>query len=74
MRKIVGTLGVTFAIAAVLAGCGTATSEAKPAVKAVPPIQAAVQKCSPFLTGDDGHSVSLDGRDAATPRSLRWRR
>jgi len=65
MRKIVGTLGVAFTVAAALAGCGTASAPAKPkavAVKAVPPIQAAVQKCSPFEVGDAGHSVTLDGQ------------
>jgi hypothetical protein len=41
MRKIVGTLAVAFSIAAVLAGCGTASSQAKPvataaATKALP--------------------------------------
>lgn len=67
MRKIVGTLGITFSIAAVLAGCGTASPQAKPvataaATQAEPPVEVAVKKCSPFLTGDNGHSISLDGQ------------
>ena len=67
MLKIVRTLGVVFTITSALAGCGSANSQAKPkatasATKAVPPIQAAVQKCSPFDVGDAGHSVTLDGQ------------
>jgi hypothetical protein len=61
MLKSVGTLGVALVIVVALGGCASANSQVR-AAKPVPPIQAAVQKCSPFKTGDSGHSVTLDGQ------------
>lgn len=60
MKKIAMLLAAVM-LATELTGCGLATATVS-TTKTVPPIQAAVQKCSSFKVGDGGHSATLDGQ------------